>query len=130
MIYHKIIIVFTFGVLISLLWRLSNIKNNKINFLNNTNNKVYYDNVDMDPNILKIDFTLVFIESILGSLFAVFISYLLVIIGIINLKNNLIIPYDFVTSFFAIPGYSIFIRLRLLINDFVTKYLPKKLTEL
>ncbi len=125
---HKIIAVFIFGFLISLLWRISNIKNDKVNFL--SNKKIYYDDIDDVSNkVLEIDISVIVMESFLGSLFAVFISYLLIIMGLFHLTDSTKIPYDFVISFFSIPGYNIFIRLRVLINDFITKYLPKKLTE-
>lgn len=119
-----------YGVLISLLWRIINIRNLKINYINDEK-ELDLDDSDLSEkrNLTSIDYVLIFTESIIGSFFALFVTYIVIVAGIADPNKMYINAYDFIMSFIAIPGYGMFIRLRVFLNDFISKALPRKLFD-
>lgn len=127
---YSFIRILLYGVLVSVLWRIINIRNLKINYINDEK-ELDLDDSDLSEkrNLTSIDYVLIFTESIIGSFFALFITYVVLVAGIADPNKTYINSYDFVMSFIAIPGYGMFIRLRVFLNDFISKALPKKLFD-
>ncbi len=119
-----------YGILISLLWRMINIRNLKINYINDEK-EMDLDDSDLREkrNLTSIDYVLIFTESIIGSFFALFITYIVLVIGIVDPTKAYMNAYEFIMSFISIPGYGMFIRLRVFLNDFISKALPRKLFD-